>query len=151
VTADTIHFVRCWVDGGVIGHNPSPRGVYWSVRIENLNGGSRPIVIRKRSRAYSTNNQAEYLALREVLSWLVSRNVRFPVIVYSDSKLIVNQFNGRFACNVPMLVGLRDECRALADRLTNVILKLAGMGVNARGQIVQVEQPRQVMVRKLGH
>jgi len=144
MTTDTIHFVRCWVDGGVLGHNPSPRGVYWSVRIENLNNGSsRPITIRKRSRAYRTNNEAEYLALREVLMELIARNVIMPVVIFSDSKLIVNQFNGRYATNVPRLVTLRDDCRALADRLQKkVIVTLAGGGK---------EQPRAVMVRKLGH
>lgn len=149
---DTIHFVRCWVDGGVIGHNPSPRGVYWSVRIENFRNGDRPISIRKRTRAYRTNNEAEYLALREVLLWLNEKEVKMPVVIFSDSKLIVNQFNGRFATNVPALVRLRDECKALAERLPKkVILTLAGMGINHEGKIVRVEKPRAVMVRKLGH
>ena len=152
MTADTIHFVRCWVDGGVLGRNPSPRGVYWSVRIENFRNGDRPIMIRKRTRAYRTNNEAEYLALREVLLWLNEKEVRMPVVIYSDSKLIVNQFNDRFATNVPALVQLRDECRALAERLKHrVILTLAGMRLDSQGRLRRVEKPRATMVRKLGH
>ena len=130
------HFVRCWVDGGVIGHNPSPRGVYWSARIEM--NGRRPVVLRRRlsGLVYKTNNCAEWLALREALQWLTEQNVLQPTVIYSDSRLIVNQFNGRWACNFEHLVKLRGECKELAAKLK---------------WLVVTWRRRDVMVRKLGH
>jgi len=135
MTGEKPHWVRCWVDGGVIGHNPSPRGVYWSARIERGNG-DRPVIVRKRTTAYRTNNHAEYLALREVLLWLNEKEIKQPVVIYSDSKLIVNQFNERWACNVDQLVKLRAECKELAARLKWVAVTW---------------KARDTMVRKLGH
>lgn len=135
MTGTQPHFARCWVDGGVLGRNPSPRGVYWSARIE-LGNGARPVVVRRRTGAYRTNNHAEWLALREALLWLNERNVRQPIVIYSDSRLIVNQFNGCWACNFEHLLRLRDECWELASRLK-------WLAVTWRS--------RDVMVRKLGH
>jgi len=78
-----------------------------------------------------------------VLLWLLGKGVMMPAVIYSDSKLIVNQFNGRYATNVPRLMVLRDDCRAIAEKLhKKVIVTLAGGGK---------EQPRAVMMRKLGH
>ena len=135
MTGTKPHFARCWVDGGVLGRNPSPRGVYWSARIE-LGNGDRPVVVRKRIGAYTTNNCAEWLALREALLWLTANGIRQPVVIYSDSRLIVNQFNERWACNFEHLIALRDECLALAARLK---------------WLVVTWRSRDVMVRKLGH
>jgi len=137
MTENQPHFVRCWVDGGVVGHNPGPRGIYWSARVE-MAQGHRPVTVRKRIPAvvYKTNNDAEWMALREALLWLVERNVRQPVVIYSDSRLIVNQFNEKWACQVERHQKLRAECKELAS-------KLKWLGVMWRS--------RDIMVRKLGH
>jgi len=127
-------WARAWVDGGVFGSNPSPRGTYWSVRLEAWDGA--PVVIRKRSGEYDTNNEAEWLALRELLLYCTHNPHDLPILVYSDSRLIVNQFNGKNAANDPTMRRLRDECRALAGQLRFVVVKWT---------------PRTEIVKKLGH
>ena len=130
----TYRFARLYVDGGVLGRNPSKRGVYWSVRAERK--GMPPITVRKRSAAYSTNTDAEWLAVREGLAFVLKYSLNDPVVIYSDSRLVVNQYNGRFAVNLPRHQAIKRECRELAAGLKFVAVQW---------------RPREVMVRKLGH
>jgi len=44
-----------------------------------------------------TNNYAEYMGLIALLEFLYTFSIR-NVIIYSDSQLVVNQTNGRWAC-----------------------------------------------------
>lgn len=128
------HWLRIWVDGGVLRQNPSPVGVYWSIRVERP--GVEPVIIRKKSRKWRTNNDAEWLALREALQWVVSFGQRQPAMIYSDSQLIVNQFNGVNAVNYERLRQHRSACRDLVRRCRWVAVQW---------------RPRSVMVEKLGH
>ena len=82
-----------WIDGASRG-NPGPSAVAW-VRDD----GKR--------RAHwltfeGTNNRAEYLALLEALHTAVADKLE-DVLVLSDSKLVVNQVNGEYACREPKL------------------------------------------------
>lgn len=68
-------------------------------------------------RAGITNNQAEYLALLEVLK-------RFPkqdLLIYSDSKLLVNQMNFEFAIRNRRLKALaREAWRRMRKRYVKI-------------------------------
>lgn len=70
-----------------------------------------------------TNNVAEYRALIGVLRYLPQvRHAGEPVSIYSDSKLVVEQANGRWACKEPRLEPLRDEARSLLAGASDVTL-----------------------------
>jgi ribonuclease HI len=59
-----------------------------------------------------TNNQAEYLAIREVLKELLE--IDKHIVIHSDSELVINQLNHKFAIN-------NDTLRELALDIWNMI------------------------------
>lgn len=131
------HWIKFWVDGGILmaaRNSRKTRGVYWSMRCEN--GAEKPVIIRRQDRGYKTNNDAEWLAVKEALLYAAEHHTTQPLIIYSDSKLVVNQFNGEWRAKIARHHRLRTECRELADRLKFVVLQWV---------------PRQVNVEKLGH
>lgn len=69
-----------------------------------------------------TNNVAEYRAVRAALKWLAANQGDETARVMTDSKLVVEQVNGRWDCNSEKLRPLRDECRELMLGMRNVIL-----------------------------
>ena len=64
----------------------------------------------------ATNNEAEYQALLAALRWAVEKNVP-KVAYYSDSKLVVEQINGRYKVKHPNLKPLFMEALGLKRRL----------------------------------
>lgn len=64
-----------------------------------------------------TNNICEYRAVRAALKWAVAAIPNEEIIVKTDSQLVVRQVNGDWACNKDHLRVLRDECRALLQRV----------------------------------
>jgi ribonuclease HI len=64
-------------------------------------------------RADATNNVAEYGALIRALGWARDHTpLGTPVVIHSDSQLVVNQLNGLWDCRQPVL--LRERARTLA-------------------------------------
>lgn len=125
--------IQFWVDGGLL----TGRGVYWSARVE----GRTEMPLRKQdvTGRYKTNNDAEWLALREGLQYAVTH---FPsqtedIVIYSDSRLVVMQYAGAWRTKVARHARLRNECRALVERLACEV------------RVVWV--PRAVSVAQLGH
>lgn len=57
-----------------------------------------------------TNNVGEYYAVMAAVRWLIDlpKDRQYPVMVRSDSQLIVRQLEGEFNCSDPKLVVLRD-------------------------------------------
>lgn len=131
------HWVKFYVDGGLV---MSPRGgrsvigTYWSMRCEEFD--YQPVIKRYRNMVRGTNNDAEWFALRSALTYAVEHHPRWPIVIYSDSQLVVKQFTGVFRTKVERHHRYRSECLALAAQLRFVIL---------------VWRPREVMVQKLGH
>jgi ribonuclease HI len=78
-----------------------------------------------------TNNQAEYLAILEALKAHTEDNVT----IYSDSKLVVNQLNHKFAIK-------DDELRELAQQVwklcegRNVIFSWISRAENKAGKVL---------------
>jgi ribonuclease HI len=64
----------------------------------------------------ATNNEAEYQALLAALKWASDHGVA-KVTYYSDSKLVVEQINGRYKVKHPNLRGLFLEALALKRRV----------------------------------
>jgi ribonuclease HI len=128
------HFIELYVDGGVLGRNPSPRGVYWSVCLPD------ETLIRERTDKYHTNNDAEWLALREALRWAVAQVGKEALMkgiqIYSDSRHVVDCFNEKKHIKIERHVRLYYECKRLVEKLPFVALKWV---------------PREVSLEKVGH
>lgn len=140
VPVDHPHWIRFYVDGGTFVRDRAVYGVYWSVCCEDP-AQEKPVMIRKQDMTHTTNNDAEWLALLDALRYAVEHYETaaaspLPIVIYSDSQLIVKQFSGEYRSKVARHHRFRDECRALAARLTFVVVEW---------------RPREVMVEKLGH
>lgn len=129
--------VYFWVDGGMLGpRNPSPEGVFWSVYRRLPSGAERIVIAREQSKDYTTNNEAEWLAVRAALRFAFKYHVNMNIHIFSDSELVVNQYIGRYQCKQPRLQVLARECWALQREFPDCVLSWC---------------PRREMVRRLGH
>lgn len=120
--------VEVWFDGGCEPVNPGGTGVWgYVVRAPGLDGlaecGHLPAA------PDVTNNVAEYVALGKALRFLVAcvntpgaPPVRIDrdteLVIRGDSKLVVEQLNGNWACRNARLQKLLARCRELLDQLT---------------------------------
>jgi len=135
-----------YVDGGSRG-NPGPAG--YGVRIED--GAGNLIEEFCGSLGVATNNVAEYQGLLAALRWAAAHGAS-PLLVRSDSELLVKQMLGLYRVRHPGLQPLYQEgCRLVrslgdvrfehvrrernadADRLANAAMDEAG-GITARGR-----------------
>jgi ribonuclease HI len=74
----------------------------------------------------STNNVAEYYGAGHALKWIKGHQEEFVITFYSDSKLVLNQISGSWACNKEELRKLRDRCRALLEGLSINLVWISG-------------------------
>src|SRR6188474_2329611 len=102
--------IRFYVDGGCLGKNPSPRGVYWSVFVE-APGNRRVVVHKKQSPVHHTNNEAEWLAVQSALEYAERFYPQEHLLIYSDSRLIVKQFNREWRNKIARLHRLMSAVR----------------------------------------
>lgn len=93
--------VTIWIDGASRS-NPGPSAIAW-VRDDGKKWASTLV-------NEGSNNRAEYLALLEALRMVVADKLE-DVLVLSDSKLIVNQINGEYACRDKTLKLFRDRAK----------------------------------------
>lgn len=134
-----------YIDGGSRG-NPGPAG--YGVRIEDESGNL--VEEFRGSLGVATNNVAEYRGLLAALRWTVAHGAG-PLLVRSDSELLVKQMLGlyrvkhpglqplhRDACALVRAIGqvrfehVRRERNAEADRLANEAMDEAGGARNRR-------------------
>ena len=101
------------VDGGSRG-NPGPAG--YGVRIEQADG---TVVELKEFLGSCTNNVAEYNGLLAALRWAAEHKVS-PLLVRSDSELLVKQMRGEYRVKNPGLQPLYEEARSLIRRIGRV-------------------------------
>lgn len=71
----------------------------------------------------ATNNVAEYSALINALKYFISKNFYGPLLVRSDSQLLVNQMAGRWGVNADNLKPYHQEARRLAERFTEIVFE----------------------------
>lgn len=77
-------------------------------------------VAARKGEAHSTNNHAEYSALGFGLRWLTDQGWRGEFLeVRGDSRLVVNQVNGSWACNKEHLRKLRERCLQFLEELAD--------------------------------
>lgn len=79
----------------------------------------RPDGTRKKIRKYlgeGTNNEAEYKALIEALSYLSNENVH-EIKIHTDSQLVASQMNARWKVRDPKLKILHGKARKIASAL----------------------------------
>jgi ribonuclease HI len=101
------------IDGGSRG-NPGPAG--YGVHIEQADG---TIVELKEFLGTSTNNVAEYSGLLAALRWAAEHQVS-PLLLRSDSELLVKQMRGEYRVKSPGLQPLYEEARSLMRRIGKV-------------------------------
>jgi ribonuclease HI len=101
------------IDGGSRG-NPGPAG--YGVRIAQADG---TIVELKEFLGSCTNNVAEYNGLLAALRWAAEHRVA-PLVVRSDSELLVKQMRGEYRVKNPGLQPLYEEARSLIRRIGRV-------------------------------
>ena len=106
--------VVAFCDGGARG-NPGPAGIGVTIR------GSSKKVVAEISEAigHATNNVAEYTAVKRALER--SRELgATEVEIVTDSKLLVEQLNGRYRVKNPTLQRLHAEVRGVARPFDSV-------------------------------
>ena len=101
------------IDGGSRG-NPGPAG--YGVRIEQADG---TIAELKEFIGTQTNNFAEYRGLVAALRWADEHHAS-PLLIRSDSELLVKQMRGEYRVKNPGLLPLYEEARALMRRIGRV-------------------------------
>src|SRR5581483_8105459 len=116
----TIH-----TDGAARG-NPGPAACAYVIERPG-----HPTVEHAERLGTATNNVAEYTALVRALERAVELGLR-RLAVFSDSELMVKQFNGEYSVKNPDLRELYDEARALARRFDGVTLSHVRRADNRR-------------------
>lgn len=111
--------VLVWTDGGSRG-NPGPAATGWVVKSEK----GLPVMRDGKSLGSKTNNEAEYAAVIQALSYVAETwrelDMATEVILHSDSALVVGQVSKGWRVNVPHLLPLRDEVQRLVKLFPKV-------------------------------
>lgn len=113
--------IKLWFDGACEPRNPG--GVAscgWVIETHGvtLEEGHRVVA----NGPSATNNLAEYSALGLALKSLVESDAvkqehAVSLSIYGDSKLVIEQINGRWQCKQMHLIRLRDRCLELLEKL----------------------------------
>jgi ribonuclease HI len=116
----TIH-----TDGAARG-NPGPAAFAYVIERPG-----HPVIEYAEKLGTATNNVAEYKALVEALERAAKVGLR-RLAVFSDSELMVKQFNGEYAVKNAELKGLYEEAQSLARRFDAVTLTHVRRAANRR-------------------
>ncbi|QQS65135.1 ribonuclease HI family protein [Candidatus Saccharibacteria bacterium] len=106
--------VMLYADGGSRG-NPGPSASGWAVFDE----AKKPIASGSKYLGITTNNQAEYQALKIGLEWCLSNHVR-EVDVRMDSLLVVNQMKGIFKVRNRDLWPIHESIKQLTEQFQKI-------------------------------
>ncbi len=113
--------ITIYTDGGSRG-NPGP-AAYGVVIKENNT------VIKELAGflGVKTNNEAEYEGIVAALSWLQNEKetIVFPVFLFSDSTLVVNQLMGRFKIKQPHIAAYVLKVKKIEQSLLGKIMYTA--------------------------
>ena len=99
--------LKLYSDGGSRG-NPGPAALGFVIYDMN----DQEVYKNSRYLGVTTNNQAEYLGLKDGLEWCRKNNIR-QVHVYMDSLLVVNQIKGIFKVKNRELWPIHDSIKEL--------------------------------------
>lgn len=101
-------------DGGCFGNGRADAKAYcaWIVCKGKVELGRSGGVIRVAGRP--TNNVAEWEGLLQALRWAGANDLlRCKVVIYGDSRLVVEQVSGRWRAKCPRMAGYAACCRKL--------------------------------------
>ena len=112
--------ISVYTDGGSRG-NPGPSGFGVVIFDDSKN------IIAQLSKfiGIKTNNEAEYSALVEALTWIRDNQTNFNITAinfYSDSQLLVRQMQGHYKVKAPTIIPLYTLAKSLLKEL-NVVSK----------------------------
>lgn len=99
--------VTIYTDGASRG-NPGQAGIGAVIHLDHDH-----IYETKKYIGIATNNTAEYRALIHALAWLQERGWSRPLMIYSDSQLMVRQLTGRYKIKQAHLQALAREVHKL--------------------------------------
>lgn len=106
--------IRVFVDGGARG-NPGPAGLgVYAATAEGVTLAELYAFLGD-----ATNNVAEYAALIVALEWATASRHE-EVSLFSDSQLLVRQFNGQYRVRSAGLLPLFRRSRALGRRIASL-------------------------------
>jgi ribonuclease HI len=85
----------------------------------------------------ASNNVAEYSALIHALEWLETNGYRdSEILIRGDSKLIINQLNGKFKVKAPRIVELFHRARELSTHFRNVKVEWVDRSLNKEADLL---------------
>ena len=98
-------------------------------------------------RSLWSNNVGEYEAVLVALRVLYRMSWRGPVVIRSDSQLVVRQYNGDYGCYEPALVELLEKLRRGASFFDDLALEWVPRIRNSRANMLA----RRGLESALGH
>ncbi|NPA79564.1 MAG: nicotinate (nicotinamide) nucleotide adenylyltransferase [Thermotogae bacterium] len=101
--------------------------------------GERTIYEYARVVGYGTNNEGEYWALIEALSWAEREGLR-GFVVYMDSSLVVNQLRGTYRVRSPKIKPLHERAVALL-RALNAKVEHIPRSLNVSDRLTRLKTP----------
>lgn len=77
-----------------------------------------------------TSNSAEYLALLEMLHFIVDNKIKDPVLIRGDSRLVVNQMNNIWDMKQGVYIEYAFAAKKILDSLKNVHIRWTSRHMN---------------------
>lgn len=121
--------IEVYVDGSCKG-NPGPMRI--AMMIENYGYTTKNI-------GNGTNNIAEYKALIAALQFIIDNPILLtePIIIKSDSRLVVEQMNGNWKVNDLKLISLVQAADKLMKVLFNIKIQWIPREENLAGKLLE--------------
>jgi ribonuclease HI len=112
--------IEVYIDGLTQPYNPGGVATYGFIIYENnIKIFEESKVIGKGP--WASNNLAEYSALINALNFLLKENKQNEeIIIKSDSKLLVNQMNGKWKCHGGLYVKKYYEAKEILKNFKNI-------------------------------
>lgn len=112
--------IEAYIDGLTQPYNPGGIATYGFIIYENgIKIFEEAKVIGKGP--WTSNNLAEYSALINVLKFLSKKNKQEEeIIIKSDSKLLINQMNGKWKCHGGLYAEKYYEAKKILNKFKNI-------------------------------
>lgn len=117
--------IICYFDGSCAPYNPGGRAGYGYIIYNKEIELHRGHGTQEAPQGYLTsNNLAEYAGMKAVLSYLINYNLNnLKIIVYGDSKLVIQQMRGNWRIKRGSYVEVARQCQSLLRLFKNITFK----------------------------